>query len=224
MPKQQGTATGNNTGQPNATGMQNAQTQGATGEARVEGRFQIDPRRAADVHQRLISAPGLARADVDVALDVGVVLPVEVRPLPLPIAIVDEYPQFRGYDYVVVRDEVIIVEPRTRRVVEVIGSGPRRQAGMPHTAKRLQLSAEQRELIRHSVRGAQPSSEVEVTEPGTPLPRSVTLLPIPETVVRDVPAVQSDEYVMARGDRIVMVDPQTREVLAVIDSDENTQQ
>jgi hypothetical protein len=32
-------------------------------------------------------------------------------------------PEYQGYDYVVANDEVLIVQPSTRHIVEVIGGG-----------------------------------------------------------------------------------------------------
>ena len=41
----------------------------------------------------------------------------------------DIVPEYRGYDYVVENDNIVIVQPSTRKVVEVIsdtgGAGPR---------------------------------------------------------------------------------------------------
>ena len=56
-------------------------------------------------------------------------MPARVRVAPLPREIVEIRPQFRGHQYFVVRDEIIILDNR-RRIVEVIpveaagGSGP----------------------------------------------------------------------------------------------------
>jgi hypothetical protein len=43
--------------------------------------------------------------------------------MPLPTNIVELVPEFRGYDYVVANDEIVIVQPSTRKVVEVINTG-----------------------------------------------------------------------------------------------------
>ena len=50
-------------------------------------------------------------------------LPGNVELMPLPSSIVSIVPEYRGYDYVVVRDEIVIVQPSTRKVVEVIHRG-----------------------------------------------------------------------------------------------------
>jgi hypothetical protein len=50
-------------------------------------------------------------------------LPGDVNLMPLPTTIVDLVPEYRGYDYVVANDEIVIVQPSTRNVVEVINTG-----------------------------------------------------------------------------------------------------
>lgn len=39
---------------------------------------------------------------------------------PLPASIIEIHPAWHGYDYVVGEDEVIIVQPHTRKIVEII--------------------------------------------------------------------------------------------------------
>ncbi len=61
--------------------------------------------------------------NINVNVNVGADLPGDVDLLPLPPTVVEVVPEFRGYDYVVVNDEIVIVQPSTRRVVEVINEG-----------------------------------------------------------------------------------------------------
>ena len=39
---------------------------------------------------------------------------------PLPVEIVEIVPQYRGFYYIVVEDEIIIIAPTTREIVTVI--------------------------------------------------------------------------------------------------------
>jgi hypothetical protein len=59
---------------------------------------------------------------------VGVDVPQAVTLETLPADIVAEYPEFRGYDYVVVQDQIVIVDPQTREVAEVVGEPPTTRA------------------------------------------------------------------------------------------------
>ena len=58
--------------------------------------------------------------NVNAAVKVGAPVPGDVNLLPLPPNVVGIVPEYRGYDYVVANDDLAIVQPSTRQVVEVI--------------------------------------------------------------------------------------------------------
>src|SRR5216683_2628148 len=69
------------------------------------------------------NAPRLARNDLNINLSVGERIPrdrIRIRPLPLPATIVEIEPQWRGYEYFLVGDEVVVVDPDTLEIVAVI--------------------------------------------------------------------------------------------------------
>jgi len=49
----------------------------------------------------------------------------------VPPEIVQVVPQYRGYEFTVIRDEIVILEPGSRRIVEVLprDGGPSGHAG-----------------------------------------------------------------------------------------------
>lgn len=53
-------------------------------------------------------------------ISVGVVAPASVNLVALPPVLIDLYPQYRSYRYVVVNEQIVIIDPDTRRIVEVI--------------------------------------------------------------------------------------------------------
>lgn len=57
---------------------------------------------------------------VDFSISVGTVVPTSVEYYEVPVEIVRVVPAWRGYRYIVVEDEIIIIEPETRRIVTVI--------------------------------------------------------------------------------------------------------
>jgi hypothetical protein len=68
-------------------------------------------------------APRVSRNDLDINLSVGARIPrdrIHFQPLPLPPTIVEIEPEWRGYDYFLVGDEVVVVDPDTFEVVAVI--------------------------------------------------------------------------------------------------------
>jgi hypothetical protein len=58
--------------------------------------------------------------NVNFSLSVGTVVPRTVRFAPLPVVLVEIFPQWRGYDYFIVEEEIVIIEPRTLKIVAVI--------------------------------------------------------------------------------------------------------
>jgi len=140
----------------------------------------------------------------------------------VPQAIIAVAPQYREYRLIRVHDEVVIVNPRTYEVVEVIrtsGGGARMgQAAGPRGGHSLQLTAQQRQLVLRHVREARTSSttttQVRVTE-GQPLTEHVELETIPQDVITEVPTLREYRYFMS-GNEVVIVDPSTNVVTEVI--------
>ena len=58
--------------------------------------------------------------NVNFDVKVGIVVPRTVRVAPLPATIISIEPAWRGYMYFVYKDEIIVVEPRTLRIVQII--------------------------------------------------------------------------------------------------------
>jgi hypothetical protein len=59
-------------------------------------------------------------SSVNFAVKVGIVVPRTVRVAPVPATLVEIQPAWRGYMYFIYEDEIIIVEPRTLRIVAVL--------------------------------------------------------------------------------------------------------
>jgi outer membrane biosynthesis protein TonB len=58
--------------------------------------------------------------NVSFSISVGQAIPRTVHLYRLPVRIVEYVPQYRGYDYFLVGDEILIVDPVTLRIVAVI--------------------------------------------------------------------------------------------------------
>jgi Protein of unknown function (DUF1236) len=59
-------------------------------------------------------------ANVDFAISVGTRVPREIGFRPLPVEIVTIYPEWRGYEFFLVRDQIVVVDPRTLEIVDVL--------------------------------------------------------------------------------------------------------
>jgi uncharacterized protein DUF1236 len=174
--------------------------------------------RISDVITRRRDVP---RANVNVDVRVGVTLPRSVRVREVPREIVEIYPEFRGYRYTVVRDEIVIIEPRTQRVVEVIPRSGRATTGIGTSVRessRISLSADKRRRIHEIVMRERPSARCEDVrvEVGEELPRSISLLAFPDVIVREAPEIR-EYYFCVHGDDVVLVDPDEYRVVEVID-------
>ena len=63
-------------------------------------------------------AQRLNRADF--SLEVGAAVPRSVRVYTLPPEIVEIVPEYRGHDYVLVGDDIVIIDPGSLEIVAVI--------------------------------------------------------------------------------------------------------
>jgi hypothetical protein len=64
------------------------------------------------------NAPRVSK--VDFSLNVGTVVPRTVHIVEVPDVIVTVHPEWRGYRYFIVNDEIVVVEPDTLKIVAVI--------------------------------------------------------------------------------------------------------
>jgi hypothetical protein len=60
--------------------------------------------------------------NVRFSTSVGEVIPGTVHLYSLPVSVVEYAPQYRDYEYILVGDEILIVNPRTLRIVAVIAA------------------------------------------------------------------------------------------------------
>ncbi len=155
------------------------------------------------------------------SVSVGTVVPSSVRFYPVTPAIVEVYPQYRGYQFVLVEDEIVIVEPRSRKIVTVIDQGGSGRAATRSRGK-LTLSDKQRDVIRRSTierrtTGSAPSTTIVEREYaiGDDLPESIEFESFPETVYTEVPEIRSYRYVVHDRD-VYVIDPSERRVIEVI--------
>ena len=196
----------------------------ARGSARMsdEQRTRVSTRFSQSIDR--MNVRPLSRSQISVSI--GATIPRSVRAYTVPRDIVAIYPQFRGHRFVVVDDEIVIVEPGSQRVVtmlpmggerafarsparETTGSSVRETTGTaPPAGSRIRLSPQEREVIRTVVM-REPACRLEQRVDFVlfiPLPRTVEVCELPPQVVSEAPEVQR---VSLRGadDEIGLVDP-----------------
>jgi hypothetical protein len=178
---------------------------------KASGRVQVSEQQRTDIRQRLVKETRVEKTKINVTVNVGTTIPRSVRLHTLPIGIVAIAPAYRGYHYVVLEDEtIVIVDPRTYVVVDLISSGG------PHRAQ-LTLSTDDRRFI-FSTLPKNRTADVRVRLAlGAEVPRSVELHTFPTVVVERVPDMRRYRYIVVEDD-IVVVDPNDHAVVMVIEN------
>jgi hypothetical protein len=132
--------------------------------------------------------------NVNFSLSVGTVVPRDVRFQPLPAEVVEILPQYRGYDFFVVRDDIVIVEPSTYKIVDVLPRTGRSTAAAPAPApssRKATFSDKDREIIRKHARSSR-------------------------TEQRESPSLREYRYI-ERDNRTYVIEPRERTIIEEID-------
>jgi hypothetical protein len=58
--------------------------------------------------------------NINFSVSVGARVPRSVHLYPLPVEVVDVYPSWRGYQFILVGDEIVVIDPNTFEIVAVI--------------------------------------------------------------------------------------------------------
>ena len=173
------------------------------------GRVQVNQEQRTNIRERLVKETRVERTNINVTVNVGRTLPRSVRLHPLPVAIVAIAPAYRGYQYVLLEDEtIVIIDPRTYIVVDVISNGGPGRATLALSA------ADQRFLFTSLPKDRRSDVRVRLAL-GAEVPRNVELLSFPSVAVERIPSVQRYRYIVS-GDDIAIVDPNDYSVVLVI--------
>jgi hypothetical protein len=179
----------------------------------------INDQQRTEVRERLSrerTAMSRETQNLNIQVNVGAQLPPRVRPRPLPPDIVRIVPRYRGYEYTVIDDEIVVLEPRTRRVVEIIGE-PARGSRMSASAggQRIVIAPEHRETLKQTVRRS--STTGSTGQSGAAWDANcLTLQAVPEELTRANPDL-GNYKMLAIGEQVVLIDPQEQKVVEVID-------
>lgn len=167
------------------------------------------------VFSTLNSTKQASNQNINVSVSVGERLPPRVHARPLPRTVVEVMPQYRGYDYVTVRDEVYIIRPGTREVVDVIqepGSSSSSYASMTThqgSSTTIHLTDQQKTRLRTEAKRFTTS---QVSGAGS---QCLTLQPVPSFLANENPDMKKYQM-LAIGDDIVLVDPAQKKIVDVI--------
>ncbi|MGY8710808.1 DUF1236 domain-containing protein [Bradyrhizobium sp. 18BD] len=164
--------------------------------------------------------------NVNFSLSVGTVVPRDVRLQPLPAEVVEIVPQYRGYNFVLVKDEIVVVEPSTYKIVTVLPYSGRSTASAPARTeqRKVTFSDRDREVVRKHANARPIERERRTTgstvrteiRTGERVPEGVEIEAFPEEVYRDAPTLREYRYIN-RDSRTYIVEPHERRVIEEID-------
>jgi hypothetical protein len=210
------------------SGQANATRTGET--AAAVGKVQISSATATRISKALMSTAPATSRNINVPVHIGAPLPGDAELLPLPPAVISLVPEYQGFEYVVVKDQVAIVQPSTRLVVEIItptavAAAPaapppvdNRVAAAPAAPAVVKLTDAQQQLLVEGVvqtEGLPPQGQVPDLVDGQEVPQNIELTPVPSAVVAQVPMIGRYRLAVANN-RVVLVDPNTRVVVHVV--------
>jgi hypothetical protein len=112
-----GTAQTNDAAKSNesAAGKSNA----TTGQGAAAGAAKLTTEQRTKI-TTIIKEQKVQPVHLNVSISVGTRVPESVHFYPVPVEVVNIYPEWRGYDYILVGDEIVIVDPHTHEIVAIV--------------------------------------------------------------------------------------------------------
>ena len=186
-------------------------------------RLDVNVQQQTQISQSIARMNVRPLTNVNFSVAVGTVIPRSIQLQPLPADIVRVVPQYQGYSFVVVRDEIVIVEPATYKIVAVLprSGGGTAAAPAPAQKKTVKFTDRERAAIRKHVRtgrervttGSTAGVQVRV---GERVPETTVLREFPQTIYRSAPSVREYRYFTTEG-RSYLVEPRERVIIEEID-------
>lgn len=97
------------------------QQSGATGRAAGGANVQLTQDQRTKIKDVVVRDRNVARVDhADFDISVGVTVPKTVHVAVLPAEVVTIVPEYRGFEYVVVGDQLLIIDPNTLEIVAIL--------------------------------------------------------------------------------------------------------
>ncbi len=90
-----------------------------TGQGAAAGAAKLSTEQRSKI-TTVIKQQKVAPVKLSVSVSVGTRLPASVRFHTLPVEVVTIYPEWRGYVYILVDDEIVVVDPNTHMIVAIL--------------------------------------------------------------------------------------------------------
>jgi hypothetical protein len=105
--------------QQSPSGSQQSPTTGLAGRP-VGDSVTLTTEQKTKIRSTVLTSSAPRVTNINFAVSVGTVVPRTVKLVAVPAPLIEIHPEWRGYSYFVVNDEIIIVEPRTLKIVAVV--------------------------------------------------------------------------------------------------------
>jgi Protein of unknown function (DUF1236) len=182
-------------------------------------RVQLSEQQRTNVHQTLLKESNLNRAtNLNISISVGTRIPRSVRLVALPASIISVVPAYRSYQYVVVNDEICIVDPNSYEIVEVIAApGQSARVDSRGGQSALVLTEEEKAIVLRSIDMDRNSTlGLGTLTEGSSVPRGANVQVFSDTVVQQVPKLKGHKFFAAEN-RVAIVDTQGDKVQLVLE-------
>ncbi|OPY98530.1 hypothetical protein A5906_30885 [Bradyrhizobium sacchari] len=223
-------ATGTNQAQqaPNAPASNQAQGErsGTSSQAAAQGDVNLNRQQETKISASISHLNVRPLTNVNFSLNVGTVVPRDIQLSTLPPDVVEIVPQYRGYSFALVKDQIVVVDPASYKIVTVLPySGQSTATTTTRERSASKFSDRDREVIRkHAKTRTEGRSEARTTgstarteiHVGDRVPESVEVEEFPSTVYRDAPDLREYRYIH-RDTRTYVIEPRERRVIEEID-------
>jgi hypothetical protein len=162
------------------------------------------------------------RTNVNIDIRVGTRLPRDFDFVPVPVAVIDIVPEYRGYYFAYVDEDYVICDPDTYEIVAIIPVSGGPSYASDHSADRcsdrLSLSADEKDLVVEAISREERGRIVDVRHlsVGWSVPGEVELQRFPDPVISRLGELGSCRYFLAQ-DQIAIVSPDNETVVLLID-------
>ena len=109
------------THKPATAGQTAPDANGTTGQGAAAGSGKLSAEQRGKI-TTILKQKKVEQTHLTVSVKVGTRVPESVHSYPLPVDVVEVYPEWRGYDYILVGDEIMIIDPATHEVVAILAA------------------------------------------------------------------------------------------------------
>lgn len=94
-------------------------TESTTGQGAAAGSAKLSTEQRSKI-TTVIKKQNVKPVQLNISVRVGTRIPASVHFYPLPQEVVVIYPEWRGYDYILVGDQIVVVDPRSHEIVAIL--------------------------------------------------------------------------------------------------------